>query len=201
MKSLLSRPPSWDGVIVTSDLGKPNKNSPSELLTATGKMLSVGEVRLLKKLAFWTEAGKIVVNIGAGAGTSAAAFLEANRAITVYSVDISAENLKNEAKALAAAGLPPTIQINKRSALAGKAWDAGEIGLLFIDGDHSAPAVWADINAWVPHVEAGGIVVFHDYGVGHPGWSGVYEVVNQWRGARPIVGRERLLIAFRVNDG
>lgn len=38
-----------------------------------------------------------------------------------------------------------------------------EIDLLFVDGDHSYEAVCADLEAWIPKVKEGGIVVFHDY--------------------------------------
>ena len=37
------------------------------------------------------------------------------------------------------------------------------LSLLMIDGDHHYVQVHADINAWVPHVVVGGIVIFHDY--------------------------------------
>ena len=36
------------------------------------------------------------------------------------------------------------------------------VGLLFIDGDHSQRAVEADIAAWVPKVDYGGLILFHD---------------------------------------
>lgn len=38
-----------------------------------------------------------------------------------------------------------------------------EIDLLFIDGDHSYAGVQEDLEAWLPKVKEGGIVVFHDY--------------------------------------
>ena len=37
------------------------------------------------------------------------------------------------------------------------------LSLLMIDGDHHYVQVQADIDAWVPHVVKGGIVIFHDY--------------------------------------
>jgi predicted O-methyltransferase YrrM len=40
-------------------------------------------------------------------------------------------------------------------------WDK-QIGMLFIDGDHSYIGVKKDIK-WINHVESGGIVAFHDY--------------------------------------
>jgi len=39
----------------------------------------------------------------------------------------------------------------------------GPIHLLLIDGDHTYPAVKADIEGWVPKVAVGGYVIFHDY--------------------------------------
>ena len=40
-------------------------------------------------------------------------------------------------------------------------WDE-PIHVLFIDGDHSYPAVKADIEKWTPFVPVGGVVLFHD---------------------------------------
>jgi len=40
-------------------------------------------------------------------------------------------------------------------------WDK-EIGMLFIDGDHSYQGVKKDIK-WIKHVKKGGIIAFHDY--------------------------------------
>ena len=37
------------------------------------------------------------------------------------------------------------------------------IDLLFMDGDHSGEGVWADLEAWLPKVRNGGIVILHDY--------------------------------------
>jgi MMP 1-O-methyltransferase len=36
------------------------------------------------------------------------------------------------------------------------------IGLLHIDGSHATPDVIADVRAWSPKVERGGVIVFHD---------------------------------------
>jgi predicted O-methyltransferase YrrM len=39
---------------------------------------------------------------------------------------------------------------------------AGPVDLLFIDGDHSEPAVRADFERWSPFLRPGGHVLFHD---------------------------------------
>jgi len=51
--------------------------------------------------------------------------------------------------------------VNLKSAVASKGWDQ-PIGLLFIDGDHRAEAVNLDVASWLPHLIAGGIVIFDD---------------------------------------
>jgi predicted O-methyltransferase YrrM len=40
---------------------------------------------------------------------------------------------------------------------------ADPVDLLYVDGWHSYDAVMADGRAWLPHLEAGGVVVFDDY--------------------------------------
>lgn len=46
----------------------------------------------------------------------------------------------------------------------------GRVDFVFIDGDHSAEAVSADIRAWRPKVRPGGMLCGHDYGdPKHPG--------------------------------
>jgi predicted O-methyltransferase YrrM len=36
------------------------------------------------------------------------------------------------------------------------------LGLVFVDGGHALDVVFADYEAWSPHVAAGGVLVFHD---------------------------------------
>lgn len=43
------------------------------------------------------------------------------------------------------------------------------IAALHIDADHAYEAVWADIQKYTPFLVEGGIVVFDDYDVDHPG--------------------------------
>lgn len=51
----------------------------------------------------------------------------------------------------------------------------GEVGFLFIDGDHSYEGVYADWQNYRPLLKKGGYVAFHDYG-----WAeGVQRVVKE----------------------
>ena len=64
---------------------------------------------------------------------------------------------------------------------------AGEVDLVFIDGDHSAAGCELDWAAWHPFVARGGRVVFHDARAGERGGRGLpgpTEVVSRrFRGA------------------
>lgn len=130
-----------------------------------------GEIEYLQELARQLRPGALIVNIGAGAGTSCLAFLEARDDLRVTTVDIQREgsplgSLEGELNALRDAGLlgtPRHSQIHGDSASVGRAWDGGPVGLVFIDGDHSYAGCRADIEAWGPHVEPEGFVVLHDY--------------------------------------
>jgi predicted O-methyltransferase YrrM len=48
------------------------------------------------------------------------------------------------------------------SVQAATCWPERNIGLLWIDGDHRAEAVRADLGAWYPHLLEIGVVAFHD---------------------------------------
>lgn len=50
------------------------------------------------------------------------------------------------------------------------------VGLLFVDGDHTAEGARRDIEVWAPHLAPGATVAVDDYG--HPDWPGVKEAVD-----------------------
>jgi predicted O-methyltransferase YrrM len=58
---------------------------------------------------------------------------------------------------------------------AAAAYDGPKIGLLFIDGNHTEPAVRADVEAWSPHLATGHVIAFDDYDT--PKNPGVAKVV------------------------
>jgi predicted O-methyltransferase YrrM len=75
-------------------------------------------------------------------------------------------------------------------------WSGPRIGLLFLDDDHSHGAVRANVRAWSPHLAAGAVLAFDDYG--HPDWPGVAKAVDEMvvEGllAPPEVHRSRLAV-------
>jgi predicted O-methyltransferase YrrM len=60
--------------------------------------------------------------------------------------------------------LTPGIEIWRMTTAEGAAQFKGQIGLLFVDADHSYAGVDADLRAWLPYVLPGGVVVLHDVG-------------------------------------
>jgi len=115
----------------------------------------------------------VIVNIGAGFGTSALAMREACPSAEICSIDFRSETpfggLQNEINAFRRASLPAPVQIlgSSQDQSTVEKWkslaSSHRIDLLFIDGDHSLEGVKRDIEHWVPHVREGGLVLFHDY--------------------------------------
>jgi predicted O-methyltransferase YrrM len=77
--------------------------------------------------------------------------------------DAFTRNLKN------AGLLEHVVPVVAQSRAAAARWKNGAIRLLFIDGDHSYEGVKADVEGWLPHVPAGGYVVFDDVTPKYPG--------------------------------
>lgn len=138
--------------------------------------LHPGELALLQRLAKELPAKPVVVNIGAGAGTSGLAFVEARPDALVFTVDVQDDSspfgsLEGERNAFRDGGLLHLLndswhQIQGDSKEVGRGWLAAGrplIDLLFIDGDHSYAGCAGDILAWLPNVRAGGVVAIHDY--------------------------------------
>jgi predicted O-methyltransferase YrrM len=55
--------------------------------------------------------------------------------------------------------------------------DARQVGLLFVDGDHTKEGAKRDILGWAPHLAPGATIAVDDYH--HPDWPGVAEAVDE----------------------
>lgn len=157
----------------------------SESLQAAFKYLFIAEVPALKELAQSLPPNPVVVNIGAGSGTSGLAFMESRPDLFLFTVDIQLEDspfgcLVAEQRVLREAGFlldaPGTryAQIQGASYLVGKRWLEQiliwsppqwyqPVDMVFIDGDHSYEGCKGDIEAWLPNIKPGGILAVHDY--------------------------------------
>ena len=172
-----------------------------------------GEVEFLQELASSLSADPVVVNIGAGVGTSCLTFLEARWDINVVTVDNQAEeppvdsgsSLRKEEASLREAGMwgHRHYQVHGDSKEIGKTWP-DPVDMVFVDGDHSYGGCRGDIEAWAPHVRTGGVIAIHDYDALHRGdntwYAPIVRAVDDTLSANPLwqeIGRATTTIAFR----
>lgn len=155
-----------------------SKNA-TELQAAFGYLFG-DEVDGLHQLAHMLPDMPIVVNIGAGSGTSGMAFLEARPDLYLITVDkqfISSPfgSIQGEQVALYDAGL---LDFSRYIGLPGESIEVGElwndnpiktmwqfdrVDLVFVDGLHTVEGCKGDMDTWLPHIKSGGIMAFHDY--------------------------------------
>lgn len=159
----------------------------SEELRKSFKYLFPDELPALKSLALSLPPMPIIVNIGAGSGTSGLAFLEARSDATLLTIDIEDRDspfgsLFSERVVMKEAGLDHLdgiqwFQVRGDSKNVGNEWtkpiskrfyrfpdfSTFKIDLIFIDGDHEDENPWGDIVIWKQHIRKGGILAVHDY--------------------------------------
>ena len=164
------------------------------------------EAQLLTDLCLSLPEKPFVVNIGAGAGTSALIFLESRHDLTSCTVDIQKESspygcLEGEMNALvqAKADLSRHEQVHGDSIAVGKAWKGKLPDLVFIDGNHTYEGCKGDIEAWLPLIKPNGIIAIHDYEKTEKEYPGVNDSVNELLlGTYEKIDRKTYsLIAFR----
>ncbi len=168
-------------------------------LAEKSRMLSVDEVEAIKYTVglIHTE-GRIpvVVNIGAGVGTSSMAILEARPDIFVFEVDKKMQQVAIENMQLS--GLEQQRRLVR---IIGKSWDVGrnwpfQVDMVFVDGAHHDEAVMADIVAWKPHVRPFGYMLFHDYN--HHNIPSLTTIVDREMQGYDVVCRARFLIGYQI---
>ncbi len=73
-----------------------------------------------------------------------------------------------------------------------------DLAFVFIDGDHTSPAIDHDIEIWTPKIKPGGVVVFHDYGRRKNNCN-VTATVDHWQSQAKWVelGKVETTIGFR----
>jgi predicted O-methyltransferase YrrM len=140
--------------------------------------ISRNEAARLLELARTTAAQTAIVEIGSYRGRSTVALAFGSRLGNrnrVHAVDPHVEfrgyyggqfgpqDMAAMYQNIARANLGELIAvINLPSVAAARSWTERNISLLWIDGDHRYEGVRADYDAWVPFVQPGGVIAFHD---------------------------------------
>lgn len=143
----------------------------------------VGE--LLYAFAALVPADQAIVELGSYRGKSTC-YLATGAALDnnapVYAVDAWSEEVSAWRAAVLKALPSPvyedfTAQLDKAgvrdgvrvirslTTLAAELYDGPQVGLLYIDGDHSKEAVLADFRAWRKHLAQDAVIIFDDFGV------------------------------------
>lgn len=171
----------------------------SETLRQAFHYFFTREMPLLKSIPYLVhQSPVIVINIGAGSGTSGLAFIETRDDLELHTVDIEDKDspfgsLYSEKHEFMNSGYGHLMgvrwfQHHKDSKLLAKYWE-GPVDVVLVDGDHSYEGCKGDILGWMPHIRSGGYIMVHDYAKEgltfdetspHPKpWPGVDQAVNE----------------------
>lgn len=140
--------------------------------------ISPKELRVLVHLASKVAPDNVVVEIGTYRGRSAVALALGSRigsGCRVYTIDphfdfkgvkggeFGSKDMDALYANLTKAGVGETVAvICLPSLVLAKAWEEQNIGLLWLDGDHSYQSVRGDFDAWFPWLVRDGVMAFHD---------------------------------------
>ena len=148
-----------------------------ELQKAFG-FISMAELHYLQELARGIKQSPVVVlNIGAGPGTSGVGFAESREDLILHTCDMSDKSnphgcLESERDWMKRAGqwhrwektwFQHHMSSHDLDDIWAKLTNFLTIDLLFIDGDHTPKGCAEDIYGFFPYVRMGGLIAVHDY--------------------------------------
>ena len=91
--------------------------------------------------------------------------------------------------------------VHAASVDAAKRFADKSVDFVFIDADHSAKAVYEDLQAWVPKVRPGGVLAGHDYGSHrHYGVKPAVDFFFAQRSPKPV-GTDADRVWWTINEG
>jgi len=172
--------------------------------------LRLREIDLLSYLTETLPKDPLIINIGAGVGTSAMAVLQARDDAFVVTVDQRCKEhplggLTNEENIIRGAKwLHRRSSICSESSAAGKnwwrfkeeSWWRRKVDMVIHDAAHNRDPLTAEIEAWLPRLRAKGVWAIHDYN--SKNWGDVVLVVDDiLRSQFKYIDLVDTMIAFR----
>lgn len=144
---------------------------PSHALAESRRMLMREDVDLIRQLAATLDPEPMVVDLGAGSGTTAAAVFAERPAAFVTTFDINADNVNWARQFIETSHPEATMWIGQvmDSAAAARIFADASVDLLLVDSSHEYDHTVAEIDAWLPKLGPGALVWFHDYAGMYPG--------------------------------
>lgn len=99
--------------------------------------------------------------------------------------NIRIDGLKGVCEAnLTTAGILPQVWLIDSDSVDAARVVQDDLAFVFIDGNHTSPAIDNDVAAWMPKIRRGGIAAFHDYGRRKNGCR-VTQAVDNWQAREP----------------
>lgn len=160
----------------------------------------IKEMKRIAKLSVQNGVAPVFINIGAGAGTSTFAMLEAVPNCVVFSIDLrtnDGEEYTNEHLRLKGSHIDYQMRVKRiwgDSKLVGKNWPF-KVDMVFVDGDHTREGCEGDILSWIRNIEPTGYILFHDYGSFF--WGTVKEVVDEFMDGYEKIGLVDTLMVYK----
>lgn len=144
-------------------------------LALTRLFLKTEDVDLIRRLVSELPEVPVVIDIGAGSGTTALAVFAERELAHVTTIDHDQANIDWAALAVENAGFRATwASVTKDSVEAAAIFKNNGAHMIMLDTSHTHHDTRAEIAAWLPKLRSKGIFWFHDY-IG----SGVNLAVNE----------------------
>lgn len=163
-------------------------------------MLDISEIDFLKTHIAKLPKKSLIINIGAGFGTSSLAMLEVRPDAFIWSIDPIPK--LEEARNIVNAGYKgKAVRLLSKSQ--DIAWPKSiRVNVVFVDGGHTEDDVRRDITIYKPMVKRGGLMFFHDYR--HPNYGPdqlMSEVIDEMMSDWQRIGLARYLVGFKNGGG
>ena len=149
---------------------------PAHELAVSRRMLDWEDVDLIQDMARSLGLEPMIVDLGAGSGTTAAAIYAVRPLARVYTIDISEENLHWAQQFLTNCNysLDRWAGIQRDSVEAAASFENESLDMVLIDTTHEYEGTVAELAAWVPNLKPrigplGGLLWCHDYRGLYPG--------------------------------
>ncbi len=159
-------------------------------------MLSIDEIDFIKTHISRLPKKLLIINIGAGFGTSSLAMLEVRPGAFAWSVDPKPR--QSEQNNIAQAGYQNRV-IRLLSKSQNISWPKLiKIHCVFVDGGHNEQDVVDDIEIYKPMIRKNGLMFFHDYR--HPNYGPDHlmsNVIDEMMGDWQRLGLARFLVGFK----
>lgn len=145
-------------------------------LAKSRNFLQVADVDLIQKGIGMIEHPVMIADLGAGSGTTVAAAFESAPEAVIWTVDVDPANLDWAQAIVRSMGTHLRWNpLMMDSVAAAAEFDPNRWDFVMIDTSHEYEHTKAELAAWLPRLNPGGLIWLHDY----IGYDGVKQAVDE----------------------